>query len=150
MKSILLARPHPFIVAEMAPLLEALGFEPVRLESLAHLDRHGVATPWRGAIISLAISSSVGATATEVVRALQTRAPRLPLAFAGMVPTETAGKTIERLFDGQAPTVADIDSQRRQPQPLGGTGTCLYFSKAQIGDPGLQAEIRQLMAAHFR
>ncbi len=149
MKSILLARPHPFIVAEMAPLLAELGFDPVRLESLAQLEGFGAA-PWRGAIISLAISSSVGASAAEVVQALQARAPRVPLAFAGMVPTDTASKTIERLFHGQPPAVADADSQRRQPRPLGGVDTCLYFSKAQIGDAGLQAEIRRMMAAHFR
>ena len=149
MKSILLARPHPFIVAEMAPLLAALGFDPIRLESLAQLEGAGSA-PWRGAIISLAISSSVGASAAEVVQALHARAPRLPLAFAGMVPADTAIKTIERLFDGHPPAVANVESQQRQGKPLGGAETCLYFSKAQIGDPALQPVIRHMMAAHLR
>ncbi|MDE2085605.1 MAG: hypothetical protein KGK06_09035 [Xanthomonadaceae bacterium] len=133
----------------MAPLLAVLGFNPVRLESLAHLES-SVEASWRGAIISLAISSSVGATAAEVVQALRAKVPRLPLAFAGMVPMDTAASSIKRLFDGQPPAVADVDSQRRQARPLGGTDTCLYFSKAQIGDPAMQAEIRKMMAAHFR
>jgi len=149
MKSILLARPHPFIVADMAPLLAALGFEPIRLESLAGLEPAGTAV-WRGAIISLAISSSVGATAAEVVRALHAKAPRLPLAFAGMVPTEVAVQTIGRLFDGHPPEVVDVDSQRLQPRALGSVDTCLYFSKAQISDPTRQAGIQSMMAAHFR
>ncbi len=138
----------------MAPLRAELGFDPVRLESLAQLEDFGAA-PWRGAIISLAISSlaissSVGASAAEVVQVLQAGAPRVPLALVGMVPTDTASKTIERLFPGQPPAVADVDSQRRPPRSLGGVDTCLYFSKAQIGDAGLQAEIRRMMAAHFR
>ena len=149
MKSILSARPHPFIVADMAPLLAALGFEPIRLKSLASVDNAGTAT-WHGAIISLAISSSVSATAAEVVRASHAKAPWLPLAFAGMVPMEVAVQTIGRLFDGHPPEVVDIDSQRFQPWPPGNIHTCLYSSKAQISTPTRRAGIQSMMAAHFR
>jgi hypothetical protein len=41
-REILLARPHPFIVAEMVPFLVQLGFTPVRLNSAAEL---AAATP---------------------------------------------------------------------------------------------------------
>lgn len=149
MKSILLARPHPFIVADMAPLLTQLDFQPVKLESLAHLGE-GADVPWRGAIISLAISSSVGASAAEVVHALQARAPALPLAFAGMMPAHMAASTIRRLFEGDPPPVVDVESQRQRPQTLSGTDTCLYFSKAQLVDASMQVDIRNMMAAHFR
>ncbi|HUW39232.1 MAG TPA: hypothetical protein VMV91_18070, partial [Rhodocyclaceae bacterium] len=69
MHSILLARPHPFIVAEMAPLLGDLGYAPIKLASLADMDSLA-STRLRGAIISLAISSSTGATAAETVDAM--------------------------------------------------------------------------------
>jgi hypothetical protein len=153
MKSILLARPHPFIVADVAPLLAAKGFEPIRLESLACVESAGTAT-WHDAIISLAISSSIDATATKVVRALHAKAPQLSPALPRMIPMEVRVQTIRRLLDDHPPGVVDVDvdvdSQYLQPRPLGNIDTCLNFNKVRISVHTLRASIQSMIAAHFR
>jgi hypothetical protein len=56
-KSILLARPHPFIVEEMRPLLEQSGYGVTKLERLADLP--ALAKNCSGAVISLALASPI-------------------------------------------------------------------------------------------
>lgn len=149
MKPVLLARPHPFIVADMAPLLALLGFAPVKLEVLAHLAAMQ-ARAFRGAIVSLAVSSTVAASAAEVTQTLRSSMPVLPLAFAGMKPFDVAAKTIERLFGGSKPSVVDIDSRPTPGMKLGTPGACIYLSREQIADPLRREDVKALLAAHFR
>jgi len=150
MHSILLARPHPFIVAEMTPLLGELGYEPVKLASLADMDR--LAFPrLRGAIISLAISSSTGATAAETVDAMRRRFPGLPLVFAGMIGIDMATQNIGRLFAGETvPMVVGVDSPVGVHAATGSRAACLYISKEQIADATRHAAIKAMLKAHFR
>jgi len=150
MNSILLARPHPFIVAEITPLLGELGYEPIRLASLADLGRM-VPAGLRGAIISLAISSSVGATAAETVDALGRRFPGLPLVFAGMIGIDMAAQNIGRLFaDGTAPLVVGVDGPVGARMVAGSKAACLYVSKEQISDTTRHTAIKAMLKAHFR
>lgn len=57
-KTVLLARPHPFIVAEMKPFLEQSGYNAVKPEKLD--DMASIARSSAGAAISLAVSSALG------------------------------------------------------------------------------------------
>lgn len=82
-KTVLLARPHPFIVAEMKPFLEHCGSAAAKLENMADLSMRS--TSYAGAVISLAVSSSVGESAAEVFTRLRQDAPRVPVLFAAML-----------------------------------------------------------------
>jgi len=94
-KRILLARPHPFIVKEMRPFLEELGYVPVPVNSMEQLAQE-LAHPAHGAIISTAISSTVNADAASVFRMIRERSVRLPVVFAGMADLETVKVVAER------------------------------------------------------
>ncbi len=63
-KAVLLARPHPIIIKEMKPFFELNGFSPRKMDSLTDLNANSVNVS--GAIISLAVSSSIEESAEEV------------------------------------------------------------------------------------
>lgn len=77
-KRVILARPHPFIVAEMAPFLTELGFAPVRLNSVQELTSLGPAGA--GAVISLAVGSTIPESAGDIFSALRRHDARVPVA----------------------------------------------------------------------
>lgn len=72
-KNVLLARPHPFIVAEMKPFLEEDGYTISRLGALANLPT--LAPKAGGAIIALALSSPLPESAETVFTQLRQVAP---------------------------------------------------------------------------
>lgn len=94
-KRVLLARPHAFIVDEMKPFLLECGYTPVKVASLAEL-QSALAQPAAGAVISTAVSSSIGADAATVFAALRQGAPALPVMFAGMADASTIRLTAGR------------------------------------------------------
>lgn len=73
-KNILLARPHPFIVAEMKPFLEENGYTLAKLEAIANMAT--LAPKAGGAVISMALSSSIPESAEEVFQRLRHCADR--------------------------------------------------------------------------
>jgi maleate cis-trans isomerase len=95
LKSILLARPHTFIVSEMKPFLEANGFSITKLESLGLLP--GVVRGTSGAVISLAISSSIVESADIVFQQLRAASPKTPVLFASMLGFEQARPALEKI-----------------------------------------------------
>ncbi|MDE2155206.1 MAG: hypothetical protein KGJ32_04820 [Xanthomonadaceae bacterium] len=134
----------------MAPLLGELGYEPIKLASLADIDSLA-STGLRGAIISLAISSSTGATAAETVDALSRRFPGLPLVFAGMIGIDMAAQNIGRLYaQGSAPRVIGVDGPAGTLAAAGSKTACLYINKEQIADAKRHTAIKTMLKAHFR
>lgn len=102
-KRVLLARPHAFIVEEMKPFLLECGYMPVKVSSLDEL-QSALALPANGAVISTALSSSIGADAATVFARLRQTAPSLPVMFAGMADVATIRLTAGRAV---APVVTD-------------------------------------------
>lgn len=94
-KRVLLARPHAFIVNQMRPFLLDAGYVAVGARDLDHL-RTELASTFKGAIISTAVTSTVEADAAAVFRLVRERQPRLPVVFAGMADAATMRVTAER------------------------------------------------------
>lgn len=145
-RSVLLARPHPFIVAEMRPLLERLGFlpTPVSFEAL----QAGAGRSAAGAIISTAISSSIPQTAHEIYQALVAHAPQTPVAFAGLTDITVARSVIQRL--ASALTILGVTEAAGQTGRLGQPGTVIYVSKDDITAAGLSEQVARVLTTHFR
>lgn len=147
-KPVLLARPHPFIVAEMRPLLERLGYAPTpaAFDSLAM----GAAGSAAGAIISTAISSTIPQTAAEVFETLKRHAPAVPVVFAGLTDIAVARSVIERLAPAGALTVLGVAEAARDPARLGRPGVVVYVAKDDITAADGAETVARVLKTHFR
>lgn len=148
-KTVLLARPHPFIVAEMKPFLEHGGYESAKLDDLADLGtqtRNCV-----GAVISLAVSSSVGKSAEEVFTRLHQEFPRVPVLFASMVELDTIKGSLERIARnaGLQATIIGVTAGNENAAALGKPGTFVYISKADLADPTRRTIASRIVKRHF-
>ncbi|NMM36938.1 MAG: hypothetical protein HHJ09_05390 [Glaciimonas sp.] len=149
-KSVLLARPHPFIAAEMKPLLEQCGYAAVKLENLADLTVQ--AKNSAGVVISLAVSSSLGETAADVFTRLRQGVPRIPVLFAAMLPLDKAQSSLERLAKqaGVQATILGVAAGNANAAALGNPNTFLYISKDDLADPARRAIASRMVQRHFR
>lgn len=102
-KRVLLARPHAFIVDEMRPFLVESGYTPVKVATLDEF-KSALSPGASGAVISTAVSSSIGADAATVFARLHEVVPQLPVMFAGLADVATI-----RLIAGRAvaPLIGD-------------------------------------------
>jgi hypothetical protein len=148
-KQILLARPHPFIVSEMKPWLEQAGYSTVKPDSIDHIAN--LARDSAGAIISLAASSSVSASAAEILGLLRQLKPSLPIMFAALRPFSQTGPEIERLLQsvGVAGTIASLDSNIAGITGLGSGRAFLYVSKDDVADTARATKAKGLLTRHF-
>ncbi len=150
MRPILLARPHPFIVAEMAPFLKEAGFEGRRLTALEQLPAQVQGTS--GAIISLALVSDLKASVDAVFTSLRTTAPRLAVVFAGLIDLDGAKLGLQQLAAAHGVT-ALIASAGDGPLPSGAArnpATFLYIGKRDLAEPARRATTMQNLQHHFR
>ena len=149
-RTVLLARPHPFIVSEMKPFLEQNGYSPQKLDSLADMAA-GVAGA-SGAIISLAVVSSVGESAEAVFTELRKSAPRLPVLFASIIDFAAAKSTMERLAKnaGITGTILGIDSASESNPALGKPDTFLFLNKDDLISAEKRALATRIIKRHFR
>jgi DNA-binding NarL/FixJ family response regulator len=149
-KNILLARPHPFIVSEMKPFLEHAGYTTTKLDSLQALPEEGINDA--GAVISLAVSSSTGASAVETFARLRRVAPHVPVMFASMLEFVDSRSGLERLAEnaGVKATLLGVAAGNDSTIALGKPGTFLYISKADLADPARRALASRMIQRHFR
>lgn len=149
-KNVLLARPHPFIVAEMKPFLEENGYKANKLENLSSLP--SLAGGAAGAIISLAVSSSVGESAEDVFLQMRKDAPRVPVLFASMLSLDNARPNLERIAKkaGVQANIVGVDSMPAAAAQLGRQENFLYFSKEDLASPERRAMALRLLQRHFR
>lgn len=150
-KTVLIARPHTFIVSVMKPFLEEGGFETDKLEHISGLSSQtsGVA----GAVISLALSSSITESAEHVFLKLKSLAPRVPVfLFAAMLTLEQARPALERIGKqaGIQVNILGIDATPVAAAQLGRQETFLYVSKDDLTSPERRASAARLIQRHFR
>lgn len=148
-KNVLLARPHPFIVAEMKPFLEENGYAISKLEALENLP---ALAPKAGcAVISLALSSPLPESAETVFRQLRQAAPGVPVVFASMLSFEQARPGMERLAAqcGVQAALYGIDMEASASQ-LGRPEAFLYFSKDDLAAPERRAVAARMLKRHFK
>lgn len=149
-KTVLIARPHTFIVSVMKPFLEEGGFVTDKLEHISGLSSQtsGIA----GAVISLALSSSITESAEEVFLKLKSVAPRVPVLFAAMLSFEQARPALERIakLAGIQATITGIDLTPAVAAQVGRAETFLYFSKDDLTSPERRTVAARLIQRHFR
>ncbi|NMM27768.1 MAG: hypothetical protein HHJ12_10895 [Glaciimonas sp.] len=149
-KTVLLARPHPFIIAEMKPLLEYCGYAAAKLENLADLAVQAKSSA--GVVISLAVSSSLGETAAEVFIRLRQGVPRIPVLFAAMLPLDKALSSLERLAKqtGVQATILGVAAGNENAVALGKPETFLYISKDDLTEAPRRVIASRMIQRHFR
>lgn len=145
-RRILLARPHPFIATTMTPFLEAQGFEVHRLTGISTLSRDVVGA--NGVVISLALRSSLAASAEDVFVAVRHVAPMVPIAFAAMLDCEAAVPGIRRVVQSRVrtPTVWCVGDPAIR---AGIADAFLYIGKRDLDDPVGHAEVIRSVTRHF-
>ncbi|RUP25715.1 MAG: hypothetical protein EKK45_18435 [Curvibacter sp.] len=149
-KNVLIARPHPFIVASMKPFLEEAGFGVSKLESLEEISAQGPHPA--GAIISLALSSPISQSAQEVFARLRGASTRTPILFASMLPLEKIASTLDAIAKqtGFAANILGASSPSSTWGGLGKQETFLYLSKDDLDAPERRAILAQMARRHFQ
>lgn len=148
-KSVLIARPHPFVVSTMRPFLEEIGFAVTKLERLGDLAAQ-VHRP-AGVIISLAVSSSIPESAEEVFVQLRSISNRTPVLFASLLDVDMAVSSLKKiaLHHGGAASVISVKSPSSEWAGLGKQETFLYASKEDIEAQDRRAILSQMVRRHF-
>jgi hypothetical protein len=149
-QKVLLARPHPFIVGEMKPLLISAGYTPSPLSDIAEISS-GELNGSKGAVISVAVSSVMPESAETVFGALRASIPKLPIVFAGLNDIDVARRTIERLVKQSVanPTVIAVGSNNVREIRSGQTDVFLYIQKDVLKtEEGIETA-RQMLKRHF-
>lgn len=147
---ILLARPHPFIVSEMIPFLEQTGFSPLPIKDISQLA--GLASSsFGGAIISLAVQSTINESAEMVFEAIRKQFPYLPVVFAGMLDTTMASKAIKRMFPesiGKCQVIA-VEKNNERSNDLGQPSTFIYIRNTDLFAPDTARIAAMMLKRHF-
>lgn len=148
-KSIVLARPHPFIVAEMTPFLEQTGFRIVKPEGYANLAT--LARCSAGAVVSVAITSTVAESAADIYLQLRTAAPRLPILFAGISSLDNLRGSLERIAKqaGVPATIMNVSAANEKSSSLNKADTFLYVSKNDLEDPARRITAARMVLRHL-
>lgn len=154
-KSVLLARPHPFIVNEMRPWLESAGYSVIKPETATDVAQ--LSKSCSRAVVSLALSSPAGLSAEEVVQILRQEAPSARILFAALLPFDKARPALEKLArlmasaqGGRPATLVDIASAAPiGAAELGRDTTLAYLSKDDLADNARKALATKHLARHF-
>lgn len=149
-RTILLARPHPFVAPVMRPFLEEAGYAVTTLDGQADLSAG--AKDSSGAIISIAVVSSVGESAEAVLAELRRISPALPVAFAGLLELDKARLALKRVGEacGVDVTPLGVIPGAETNSGLGQPETFVYLSKNDLDDPKKRGLAIRLMRRHFR
>lgn len=105
-----------------------------------------------GAVISLALSSSIIESAEEVFLKLKSMAPRTPVLFAAMLSLEQARPALERIAKqaGLQANILGVEATSAAAAQLGRQETFLYLSKDDLTFPERRATAARLVQRHFR
>ncbi len=149
MPHILLARPHPFIVSEMAPFLQEQGFSFNRLLTPGELN--GELAKADAAVISLAVTSPLPLSAEQLLAAIRQQQPSLPIVFASLLPLEKVQKNILQLMlqYHQTTAIASAGQTVGAAQP-GQPATALYFCKDDLADAVKRDMFAKLLKKHAK
>jgi len=148
-KTVLIARPHPFIVDAMKPFLEELGFATQKLDRVSDLGAKAANTS--GAVISLALSSSIPESAEEVFSSLRRASTRVPVLFASMLEPEQANAALAKIakMSGHVLNALNTKSPSSNWAKLGSQETFVYLSKDDLTSPERRAVAAKLVQRHF-
>lgn len=148
--TVLIARPHPFIVSSMKPFLEEMGYSVTKLDRVSELAEP--APRASGVVISLALSSPIPESAEEVFSQLRRVAPHTPVLFASMLNADLAAHSLEQISKrhGFQALVISANSPATAWAGLGKQETFLYLSKEDIEAQASRSLLQQMVQRHFR
>ncbi|MCI0492776.1 MAG: hypothetical protein L0Z07_07550 [Planctomycetes bacterium] len=148
-KFVLLARPHPFIVADMKPMLEQSGFTATALQKMADLS--ALARKSSGAVISLALTSPISETPESVFAKLRRSAPEIPVLFAGLPPLAKVSSKLAHLAKeaGIDAAILEIAAEHENSAQLGAPRTFLYVSAEDFSSGERKSLAARIIARHF-
>ncbi|MGE3720004.1 MAG: hypothetical protein AB7G07_16575 [Bauldia sp.] len=135
----------------MRQWLEQLGFSVHRADGIADSSRELRASA--GAIISLAVSSSVSGSPTEIFETVRREAPAIPVLFTGLMPFATAASIVTRVASATRLEVNVFDAAHLEEASyavLGRPDTLLYLSKRDLDDAGGRRNCSAALKRHFR
>jgi len=149
-KTVLLARPHPFIVTAIRPFLEQAGFNVNKLDSFANLAAN--ISGQSGAIVSLAVNSSISESAEAVFTTIHTTAPRVPVLFTSLLSLDEARTALKRIAQnsGVPATLLGINAASENNPALGKQSTFLYICHDDLSSPQLSTLAAKIIQQHFR
>lgn len=150
-KKIVLARPHPFIVSQMQPFLADLGYSGEKLERLEDLDG-SLDSNTRGAVISLAVTSSLGESAEAVFLKLRQLRAQLPVLFVALLDFAQAQRALQQLAGtaGVAqPVLIDVSEANVRNAMLGKSGAFFYIGRKDLENPARRALAAKMLESHF-
>lgn len=147
--TVLLARPHTFIVSEMKPFLEDAGFAIVKSETVADLS--ALSPHCVGAVISLALTSSINASPEEVIKHVRQARSALPLLFASLLPYAKVKDSLVRVGRqaGLNTSVMGLEDWEHHRSELGAPSALLYLSKDDLAQPTTRQQAVQAVRRHF-
>lgn len=148
-KTVLLARPHPFIVKEMKPFLEQNGYKIVKPDSITDLARQ--ARQAQAAVISLAVVSEFSTSAEEVLTEIRKVNPSMPIILASLLSLDKVSSAITRI----------LNSQDLQAQIVGASSTInsggltakdyiVYLAKDDLTLPSAREKVKQLLSRFIK
>ena len=147
-RTILLARPYPFLVDEMKPFLEEDGYHVHKAES----DGSGLDTPgYAGAVIALASLSEVNLDPGEVLARLRAADREMPVVFAGLLPLASYEPTLKRLAERHEIPARPLGigpGSESDPEP-GSPETFVYLQRADLNEPEQRSRALALIRRHF-
>jgi hypothetical protein len=148
--TIVIARPHPFIVSSMKPFLEEIGYSIVKLDHVSELAAQAPRS--NGAVISLALTSPVAESAEEVFSQLRRISTRTPVLFASMLEVDQATHALEQIAKrhGFPANVMSVQSPSTSWTSLGKQESFLYLSKKDLEAPDRRAIVSQMARRHFQ
>lgn len=147
--TVVLARPHPFVVGEMAQFLAELKVTPKRAESLD--DIAPMLTGAKGVVISTAVTSTIPEDAEAVYEHVRSLNPTVPIIFAGLLPLERSIKSLLHIqrHEPSATGVAGSLTEHGTPR-FGTAGTFVYFSKDDLNQADTRAAAISIVRKHFK
>ncbi len=149
-KKILLARPHPMIVSDMKPFLEENDFSISKIDNFEQIGE--VINDSAGAVISLAVNSSIKESALEVYQKIRAEHPFLPVIFVSMLPFSKAIIALNGISDatGKNKTMIAIELKNSRSSILGKPNTFLYISKDDLSDKNQRMIASQIIKNHLK
>lgn len=99
----------------------------------------------------MAVASSTGMAAEDVVAELRKLAPRLPITIAGLLELDRIAASIERMGGrlGAPPIVLGVSATAERHGALGAPNTFLYVCKSDLLAPDRRAQAACMIQRHF-
>jgi hypothetical protein len=144
---VIVARPNDFIVAPFSAVIERLGLSRVPVTTPEALDQVPLEQAV-GAVISLAVTSSMPLTFVEVLTRLRARAPRLPLVATSLLrDAERVQSAIDVELAGLPLVGVRFAPELVAHAALGVPGTVLVVRLADLDAPS--AALDAVLRRHF-